>query len=168
MSKCRVCNKELTNLAQPCPRCGFAEPAFFGDPSKAEQLIKHKADAYRTQYLCDFDFGIVTYRWKDGNGTLVLDHTERISFGSGFELVDNTYWLEQSFARIPNVENLDVEVSILFKGMDYRKLNVSVPAPQGKHLQQVGINLQPDMTLRLVMKNPENQTESTPVAFLLD
>lgn len=168
MLQCRACHKELSNPAQPCPRCGFVEPAFFGDPLKAEQVINHKADIYRNQYLKDFDFGVIVYRWKDDNGVLALDYTERISFGSGNNLLEKCCWLEQSFARIPDVAKLDIEVSVLFRGTDYRKLVVAVPVPQGNHLQQIGISMKSDMTLQLLLKNPEDQTQSGFVDFLRD
>lgn len=168
MPQCRVCHKELTNPARPCPGCGFQEPAFFGDRTSAEQLISRKADAYRTQYLSEFDFGVTIYRWKDEDGSLVLDHTERMSFGSGSALLDKTCWLEQPFARIPDTQQLQLQLAILRNGQDYRQITISVPVPRGNHLLSAGISLSRDMKVRLLLKNPQEQTQSTPVAFLLD
>lgn len=168
MPQCRVCHKNLTKPAQPCPRCGFQEPAFFGDPVKAQQLIAHKADAYRSQFLSGFDFGITIYRWKDQDGTLALDRTERLSFGTGSDLTEKTRWLEQSFARIPDLQKMELELSIRRNGQKYRQIPVSVPVPGGNHLQQVGISLSGDQTLRLLMKNPQAQTQSEPISFLRD
>ena len=168
MPQCRVCHKELNNPARPCPRCGFQEPAFFGDPNKANQVINQKADAFRNQYLSAFDFGLTIYYWKDQNGQLVLDRTQRLSFGIGSNLAGNVCWLDQPFARIPEVEKLDLELSILRENQNYRKLYVAVPVPQGNHLLQAGISLSRDMTVQLMLKNPQGQAQSTEIPFLLD
>lgn len=168
MPQCRVCHKELTTPARPCPRCGFQEPAFFGDQASAEQLISRKADAFRAQYLSNFDFGLTIYRWKDKDGTLVLDRTERLSFGGGSDLAGKTRWLDQLFARIPDVDAMDLELSIRRNGQKYRQIPVSVPVPGGKHLQQAGISLSPDMKVRLLLKNPQEQTQSADISFLRD
>lgn len=168
MPQCRVCHKELTTPARPCPRCGFQEPAFFGDQASAEQLISRKADAFRAQYLSNFDFGLTIYRWKDKDGALVLDRTERLSFGGGSDLAGKTRWLDQQFARIPDVDAMDLELSIRRNGQKYRQIPVSVPVPGGKHLQQAGISLSPDMKVRLLLKNPQEQTQSADISFLRD
>lgn len=168
MHHCRVCHKELPHPAQPCPRCGFQETGFIGDPVKATELNNQKAAVFRTQYLGNFDFGVTIYRWKDDAGTLVLDRTERMSFGSGSALLDKISWLEQPFARIPDAAQLQLELSILHKGQNYRQLEISVPVPQGNHLQHPGIALSGDMTVRLLLKNPQEQTQSVPVPFLRD
>ena len=166
MPQCRVCHNELTTPAKPCPRCGFQEPAFFGDPAKAEQIISHKADTYRTQFLSEFDFGITIYRWKDKDGTLVPDRTDRLSFGSGTDLLDKTFWLDQSFARIPDLAAMDLELDIRRNGTGYQTLSVPVPVPKGNHLHQAGISLSRDMTVQLLLKNPQEQTRSAAVSFL--
>ena len=168
MPQCRVCHNELISPARPCPRCGFQEPAFFGDPSKAEQVINNKADAYRTQYLNGFDFGLTIYHWKDKDGTLVLDHTQRLSFGTGSTLADKICWLDQPFARIPDLAKMDLELSLLHNGNTYRTMQVSVPVPQGNHLLQAGISLSRGMTVQLMLKNPQGQTQSAAIPFLLD
>lgn len=168
MPQCRVCHKELTSPARPCPRCGFQEPAFFGDPVSAEKIINHKAENHRVQYLSSFDFGVTIYRWKDQDGTLVLDRTERLSFGTGSDLLDKTHWLEQPFARIPDVDAMDLELSILQNGKTCGNIPVSVAVPQGNHLQQAGISLSRDLTVQLLLKNPQEQTQSASVQFLRD
>ena len=168
MSHCRVCRKELTHPAQTCPRCGFRELSVVGDPKAAEQKMNMMADDARAKFLREFDFGVNSYFWKDQDGQIVLDHTEYLSFGSGSELLGNTRWLDQLFARIPDVEKLDLELSIRRSGQKYRQIPVSVPVPGGKHLQQAGISLSPDMKVRLLLKNPQEQTQSASVSFLLD
>ncbi len=168
MSYCRVCLKELNHSGGSCPRCGFQEPAFFGDPAKAQQLISRKADAYRTQYLSQFDFGVTVYYWKDKDGTLVPDRTERLSFGSGEALLGAAQWLDQPFARVPDVEAMGLQLDIRQAGTSYRTMSVQVPVPKGAHLQQAGISLSPDMKVRLLLKNPQDQTQSEPISFLRD
>lgn len=168
MPQCRVCHKELTNLNTPCPRCGFRELSFIGDPKAAEQKMNKMADEARAKFLSEFDFGVTIYRWKDQDGTLVLDRTERLSFGRGTALLGKTNWLEQPFARIPDVKNMELELSVLRNSRNYRSMKLSVPVPQGNHLQQVGITLSPDMKVKLLLKNPQAQTQSANVAFLAD
>ncbi len=168
MPQCRVCHKELTTLNKPCPRCGFRELSFVGDPKAAEQKMNKMADEARAKFLSEFDFGVTIYRWKDQDGALVLDRTERLSFGSGASLLDKLCWLEQPFARIPDVKNMELELSVLRNKQNYRSMKISVPVPQGNHLQQVGITLSPDMKVKLLLKNPQAQTQSASVSFPVD
>lgn len=168
MLLCRVCHKELTNLNNPCPRCGFRELSFVGDPKAAEQKMNKMADEARAKFLSEFDFGVTIYRWKDQDGTLVLDRTERLSFGSGTALLDKLCWLDQPFARIPDMQKMELELSVQKNGRSYRGMKISVPVPQGNYLQQVGITLSPDMKVKLLLKNPQGQTQSASTAFLLD
>ena len=88
--------------------------------------------------------------------------------GGGSDLAGKTRWLDQLFARIPDVEKLDLELSIRRNGQKYRQIPVSVPVPGGKHLQQAGISLSPDMKVRLLLKNPQEQTQSADIPFLRD
>lgn len=168
MLLCRVCHKELTNPAQPCPRCKFKEFSVMGNDTAAQKMLNQMADTARVKFLSDFDFGVTVYYWKDKDGQIALDRSEYLSFGSGSDLVDKTCWLDQLFARIPDVKNMELELSIRMGNRNYRRMTVSVPVPGGNYLQQVGISLSRDMTVKLLLKNTQEQTQSASVSFLLD
>lgn len=166
MPECRVCYKELASVAQPCPRCGFVRPAVIGDPNTAEALIARKAEEHQINFLKRFDFGVMIYYWKDQDGTIVLDRKERLSFGIGSDLLNRPLWLAQPFARIPDMQEMHIELSVMDQGTEQLRLPVKLPIPAGSHLQQIGIELMPNMTIQLKLKNAAGQTESAPVLFL--
>lgn len=164
--KCIVCNKEIVSPLRPCPRCGFLQPAVVGDAAGAEDFITGKAQKHKQELLGNYDFGLTVYHWKDQDGTVVLDREERLSFGKGDALLAAPVWLNQSFARIPDVDTMELELSIQLGGESAEKIPVTVAVPQGKHLQQVGACIGADLSVKLLLKNPEGQTESGAVQFL--
>ena len=163
--KCIVCGKELTSPFQPCTGCGFVQPAVVGDAAGAQAFIASKAEKYKQELLEQLDFGIMIFRWKDDKGTLVLDTKERLSFGSGKDLLNRTLWLDQQFARLPDMNTMQLQLSVRRLGLDLATVSVSIPVPQGCHLQQVGLELRDNFTLQLKLKNPQEQTTSEPVEF---
>ena len=166
MSECRVCYKENANLMQPCSRCGFLQPAIIGDANAAEAFVERKARNHRINFLKGFDFGVTVYYWKDQDGMIALDRKERRSFGLGSDMLDNTIWMDQKFARIPDEQQMQVELSVLENGAERLAIPVAVPVPAGAHLQEIGIEVSSDMVAMLKLRNPEGQTASAPVLFL--
>ena len=166
MITCRVCAKSQIDPFHPCPRCGFLQPAVVGNAEAAEQMIARSVQLAKANFIKGFDFGIIAHYWKDQNGEVVPDHQERLSFGSGQAVLGNTVFLEQQFARIPDVATMELELSILHNGADYCTHKVEIPVPHGKHLQQVGLEMTQDLTVILILKNPEAQTQSEPTVFL--
>lgn len=166
MVRCIVCNHEMSSPVQPCSRCGFLQPAVVGDLDGAQNFINARAAKYRQELLSRYDFGVTVYYWKDNNGTVVLDREERLSFGSADALLGNPVWLEQQFARTGDETVLELELSVAAPPDGLRRLPVSIPLPSGRHLHQVGARIDEDLSLRLMLRNPEGQTESTPLWFL--
>lgn len=166
--KCIVCSKELDSPLQPCPRCGFLQPAVVGDAAGAEAFIAGKAKKHKQELSSRYDIGLTIYRWKDQNGTVALQEEQRLSFGKGDALMEREVWLEQPFARIPEAAELELALSVAFGEEAPENKTVSVPVPEGKHLLQVGARLDGDFSLRLMLKNPEGQTESRAVYILRD
>jgi hypothetical protein len=138
-----------------------------GDDKKKEAL-EQLAFSYRSEYLKNFDFGVVSYYWKDENGTMVLDRTERMSFGTGDIISETATWLEQKFARLDTDEPLTVELSVSKGGEAYASKQIQLDCLREKELQQIGIVMNHNLQVSLVLKNDSNQTHSIPVAFLTE
>lgn len=148
--KCFVCNYEFEGNI--CPRCRFPKVFIPGDFESGLKKIQPEIDAYRDEFLGGIEVGILAYYWKDENGAVVLDRAERIPFGTGRELVGNTVWLDRSFARIPDEEQLKVHVYIKAGGNE-REATISLPNLREAELQQIGIVTDDDYNFRLLLKN---------------
>ena len=128
-------------------------------------MMAELANRHRIGYLRQFDIGVTVYYWKEKGDQVVLDRQQRLSFGTGETLQGRTCFLEQKFARLPEVTELELQLSVLKNGEKFRELSVSLPVPPGAHLQQLGAALTPSLELLLTLKNPQGQTQSQPLTL---
>lgn len=155
--RCLVCGREFD--AETCPVCQFPVVRFPGDPEEGLRAMQPTIDAYREHFLSGVRIGIVTYRWKDDGGTLAVDRKETVWIGTGAELYGREGWIAERFARIPEVPSLEVELSVSVGGREtVRKVNL--PNRQEAQLQEIGAALDPQMHLRLLLRNEAGQTQS--------
>ncbi len=162
--RCMSCYAHIPDGTETCPKCGFVHYQVIGDTGEAMSALKTMAVRHRTAFLHRFDLGITVYTWKDKGGVLVQNTADRLSFGTADALLQGPVWLSQPFARVPGTE-LTVELSIAEAGKT-RTLPVRIPNPQEPRLQRLGISLDADLKLTLMLKNDASQTASQPVAFL--
>lgn len=167
--KCCVCMTEIPKNVIECPCCGFEDERrmhIIGDVKKITEQIEAEAVVFRKKFLQGIDIGILMYRWKDVDHTIVLDQKIRISFGTGDVLMGETTWLERKFARVPGADKITATLSVQRAGHSEKQLQVEVEALEQAELQQVGVALSSDMTLKLLVKNDSATVQSGPVAFL--
>lgn len=168
--KCLVCGKPMASNVNDCPHCGFHYLSYTGGSlAEALEAQKPRADYYRSNtYLPKLDLGITCYRWKDDNGTIALASTERLSFGTAASLENKTVWLSQEFARLPDEEQLNVQVSVKEQGASERILQFTLPALKEAELQRLGLQLDSSMKLTLKLKTASGKREvaSNAVALL--
>ncbi len=162
--RCMACYENIPEGTETCPNCGFVHYQVIGDTEEALSALKLMAGRHRAMFLRRFDLGITVYTWKDRGGTIVQDTVRRVSFGTADALMEGPVWLEQRFARVED-EVLTVELSIEKDGKT-RTVPVRLPAPREARLQQLGIGLDEELKLQLMLKNEQSQTVSQPVAFL--
>ncbi len=163
--RCMACYEHIPEGTEICPRCGFVHYQVIGDTDEALSALKKMAQRHRTAFLGRYDLGITAYTWKDQKGVLVPDATRRISFGTADGLLTAPKWLDQPFARLPQ-DTVQVELSVAKTGEAPRTVPVQLAVPQEAQLQYLGIAMGEDLSVRLLLKNESNQTESRPVAFL--
>lgn len=162
---CSACGKEIQDRRSPCPRCGFLQPGVLGDEDAAGQIIHRLAKKHLVLFLRQFDFGIQVYYWKEKGGQVVPDRQQRLSFGTGDSLVGRTEFLSQQFARVPGLERMELQLSVLKLGKPFLETAVSLPVPEGELLQQAGLELSESLQLRLKLKNDRCQTQSEPLTL---
>lgn len=155
--KCIVCGNNYSDEA--CPVCKFPVIQFPGDPEEGLRAMKPKIDAYRENFMAEVKVGIMTFKWKDGAESIVSDGEEEMLLGTGAQLLLGERFLPQSFARIPDVKTVDVKVLVHCNGTIETHV-VSVPNLFEKELQEIGAVVDEDMTLRVLLKNGTEQTES--------
>lgn len=163
MVTCLVCGKKYET--GDCPRCQFPDVQIPGSREKAIQNLKPAIDSYRANFLSTVRMEILSYRWKDENGVLVMDREERIPLGTVSELSQGIKWLDQRFARIPDTKQLPVRLAIVCGG-ETRILSVSVPNLQASELQQIGAVVDENCNLKLLLRSTtQSPTQSDPVAL---
>lgn len=155
--KCIVCGKDYEK--DKCPVCGFPKIEFPGDPEKGLQMMKPTIDAYRDDFLSRVSVGIMAYRWKDDNGVLAMDRVERIQIGTGKELRGNTKWLAEKFARIPEEERMQVNLSIEVNGRGEER-SVRIPNLKEAELQELGAAVDGALNIQLLLRNSSGSTQS--------
>jgi hypothetical protein len=159
-----ACYDEIPEGSNRCPRCGFTQYQVIGDADTAMAALKPMAERHRTMFLKKYDLGISVYTWKDQNGSVVRSGVSRQSFGTADRLSDHPTWLNQQFARVPENE-LTISLSVQHDGLE-KTLPVRIPALKESQLQQLGIRINSDLTVTLLLKNQSTQVQSAPVDFL--
>lgn len=161
--KCLVCSKIYEG--GECPRCRFPDVQIPGDREEAIEKLKPAINAYRTTFLESIRVDIVAYHWKDRNGSVVLDHQDRIPLGTGNELLQGERWLSTKFARVPDQEQLPVTICVTTAEGTQEKC-VYVPNLQRAELQQIGAKMDPDCNIQLLLRNDTDkptQSELVPL-----
>lgn len=162
--RCLACFETVPEGTQNCPRCGFIQYQVIGDTAEAASALEEMALRHRNRFLQRYDLGVTVYTWQERDGSVRLDTARRRSFGTADALWGKTVWLDEPFARIPERE-LTVELSVE-NGGTARVIPVRVPVPQEPQLQQLGIAMNQDLTVSLLIRNSQTQTQSQPVSFL--
>lgn len=161
--KCFVCGHE--HSAQECPRCAFPAIEIIGGPSSAAQKqLEILAQAHREEYLDAVALSVEVYYWQDQDGVLVEKSRQHLPIAQGRELLKGEQWLGQSFARIPEEKNLQVGLLIRRSGSEtlHRVTLPNLPQPE---LQQLGIRLEDGLTVRLLLRNAQQQSQSEPISL---
>lgn len=148
--KCIVCGKVYEG--SECPRCRFPDVQIPGDREAALAALKPQIDQYRQSFLQSIRVEVVTYHWKDKDGLVVKDREDRLSLGTGDQLMHGETWLPQKFARLPQQDSLDVTLCIT-AGEDVQNKTVTVPNLHKAELQQLGAEMDPECRIRLLLRN---------------
>lgn len=167
--KCCVCTTEIPEGVMECPCCGFVDERrmrILGDAQKIAEQVEANAAAHRKRFLHEIDIGLLTYTWKDSDGTLTLDSEHRASFGKCDAILAQPQWLEQRFARVPGVSKVEAILSVQRAGQPEKRLHVEVDALPQAQLQSVGVSMLPDMTVRLLVKNSTASVQSEPISII--
>lgn len=156
--KCLVCSKEFDGGV--CPRCGY--PVVEGtDVDALLESLRPQIEEYRRAFERGIRIELGIYRWKDDNGSVVLDRKELLSFGTYPELTGRVTWLPQQFARIPDVQTLQLLLRISYGDMS-KEISIPIQNLLDPALQNVGVEVARNMQFRLRLKNDlgrENASE---------
>ncbi len=159
--KCLVCGKVYE--AAECPRCHFPDVQIMGNRQEELEKLKPTIDAYRQQFLSTVKVELMAYRWKDQDGQLVLDRTDRMLLGTANTLRQGEHWLTEQFARIADQKEISVTVCIT-AAEEKREVQVSLPNLLKQELQQIGAYVDGSWNLFLLLRNgTEAPTKSNPV-----
>ena len=147
--KCLVCKKEFEG--ECCPRCDFP---VIESPNVDEliQQLEGQIKEHRKAFENGIKLDLVIYRWKEEDGSVVLDRKDRLPFGSYAALKGRETWLAQKFARIPDAKSIDLQLVVSSQGTE-KEIAVQVNNLLEPALQTVGIDVDAAYHLRLKLKN---------------
>ena len=126
MVLCKACGRDLTGAKGSCPRCGFRPPAVIGDPEAAQALIAKRAVKHMKEFMQRLDVGVTVYLWKEQEDAVVSNGQQRLSFGTGDSLQEAPRFLEQKFSRVPDLAEMEVEISLMKDGNVLTEQTVSL------------------------------------------
>ncbi len=159
--KCLVCGKDFDS--SECPRCHFPDVQLIGDREEALKKMLPTINQYRKNFADAVKLSLITYRWKDQDGYLVLNNKDVTPIGTAEELMKSEKWLETKFARIADSDKITVTVCIEM-GDDKKNVEISVPNLMKAELQQLGARVDDSFNLSLMLRNnTEKPTISQPV-----
>lgn len=155
--KCVVCGKKYSE--QACPVCKFPVIRFPGDPEEGMRSMKPGIDAYRDNFLKNLRVALVTYSWKDKDGSVVLDKRQELPFGTGTEMYGKEVWLSKEFARIQEKKNLQIQI-VVHTETESMERQITLDNLMEPELQKIGAGLDEDMNFWLMLKNATGETRS--------
>ena len=164
--KCLVCGKHYE--AAECPRCNFPYiqvPVAASDDFLAS--LRPTIKNYRESFLQKVQLSIPIYRWKDQDGVVVEDRVDTVSLGTADQLKAGEHWLGEKFARIPDEKQIPVTVSISAGGDTWER-TVSVPNLHKPELQRLGIAINDEYQILLMLRNETEQNTVSDPAPLFD
>ena len=164
MVTCLVCGKKYET--GDCPRCKFPDVQIPGmDREKALIHLKPAIEASRKAFLETVRVDVISYRWKDQDGTIVLDRKDALTLGTGTALTQGEVWLTGKFARIADEAFVPVKIRVT-AGDEVTEKTVRVPNLQKPELQQLGAKLDQDLNITLLLRNDSQkpvQSDPTPL-----
>lgn len=153
--KCAVCGREFAGSI--CPLCGFPVFSIPGDAEEAARKRRKMTKEYRDRFLKQVDVSIEFYRGREESGTVAFSESESRRVGSASELLGQTVWLSEMFARIPGAEKITVSVTAVVGAQNIGK-TIEIPNLTEPWLQQLGFELRDDMRLILRLRDEAGNT----------
>lgn len=159
--KCYVCGKQYEG--NECPRCAFPAVEIPNTTwEQGRQALIATINPSRAAFLKSVEVSLVIYHYRDENGVYVLDREESICLGNGEKLYENEVWLDQEFARLEG-PSFSARLRLSVRGQTREEL-VEVPNLNAAELQNIGISMDEQFNIRLMLRNAsEMPTTSAPV-----
>ena len=117
---CMCCYQELGENDLNCPRCGLTDLKIIGNDPEQEKALEPFIRSHRMGFLRKYELGVTCYYWKDQDGTIALDSKRTLTFGNAAELLEGTRWLDQEFARMPDDQEITVDLTVTENGFGKR------------------------------------------------
>ena len=157
--KCPVCNKVFDG--GECPRCLFPVVEST-DQDALLEMLRPQIETHRVEFQKSICFSLLVYYWKEQNDTIEFDREEALPFGNYYDLKGKKVFLPQQFARIPDTNTVDLQVSITITISDQKETKtVAIQNLNEAALQTVGIEVNDRYQFRVLLKNSiGNQSES--------
>ena len=159
--KCYVCGKQYEGTE--CPRCGFPAVEIPGASwEDARTALTATIVPFFQGFLNAISVSVTTLQHRDDNGVYVLDQEKPLVLGTGRELYDKELWLDLQLARL-ETPTIPVRLNLTVRDRT-RQEQVELPNLKAAELQNIGIAMDKQFNLRLMLRNTsEKPTISAPV-----
>lgn len=157
MNKCRVCGKEY--IGNECPIDKFPVVVAMEETPGLAAAVAN----YRKNFFQKIQVGIISYSWKDSDGYLTLDQEHGHRVGNCNELMERVVWLNQQFARIPDVDSLELRIFV-DREKNRTEKTAKVPNLKKPYLQEIGLSINEDLQVVLHLRNEAGEySKSGPI-----
>lgn len=161
---CPVCSKSFETGSE-CPRCEF--PVIYTTDDDVSVLIVRHAKLikeFRDRFLETVKVEVINFCWEANGDNLAEKSRTFSSLGTGTELYDNTVFGETKFARIPDVDSVDIFLNIP-AGKETIQDTISIPNINSPELQQLGITLHKNLSCELILKTESGIESHSDISY---
>lgn len=158
--KCYVCGTNIGKAEEYCPCCKECVVDIIGDSTETEKILKDKGEKRRNKLLSQYEIYVAVYKWEGKSQEI------RIAIGSAKDLFHKEKWLEERFARIPDIHMMELKLVIMKDGKE-NVSSVKVESFQSPTLLHIGAVIEDGFQLKIILKNDRNETHTSEAIDLL-
>lgn len=160
--KCYVCGTEIGRTEDRCRCCGEYVVDIIGDDAGTEKVLREKGEKRRNKLLSQYKIDVAAYKWADGKSEKV-----KLPIDSAENLFHREKWLDDRFARVPEVEVMDMGL-IITKNGEEKEATVKMESFQSPTFLHIGAVVEDGFRVKLILKNDSGETHLSDEVALLE
>lgn len=163
--RCIVCSSEMEKGKSRCAVCGFPILQMVSGDSKEQKKRKQIADAYFQKKTSGITISCMAYTYEQQDGGLDLKSEDEIVLAKGDCLqMGKIVWHLEKFARTEG--EISMQILIRSETGKMKKYDLSWESPKQKDFWEVGVLMEPGLTIRIVTRAADELTCSEACSFL--
>ena len=162
---CKCCGRFFSG--ESCLYCGF--PAIEDDNPENQKHIKHLAKTHRAKIVAELtDFSICCFQEQCEKEGRWVESPETLRIADGQDCVARIYWSNILFGQMSTekMPTITLKLEYRYQGAK-RTIQCKVPTIRTNYFWKVGIQIEPNLCLRVYLGNEGEYTRSEPITLRL-